>query len=226
MKKVLIILMMGATILGCGSYGPGPGYEFSDAGLKAGPSPQSQLSSASQPITDERLIVSTADYKIKSLNPDSIHARVIDLAYSLGGYVLLAEEGKTSIRIPAVGFKSAVDEIEKIGEIIDKHVAGKDVTEEFKDLEIRLDNAEQTRKRYLQLLEKANTIDDILKLERELERFNNEIELLKGKIERLSHLVQYATVTVQTAKEVRPGPIGYVFYGLYEGIKWLFIWDK
>jgi hypothetical protein len=30
---------------------------------------------------------------------------------------------------------------------------------------------------------------------------------------------------VDFARPVRPGPVGWVFYGLAKGIKWLFIWE-
>jgi hypothetical protein len=52
----------------------------------------------------------------------------------------------------------------------DKNIAGEDVTEEYRDLEIRLDSAEKTRQRYLELLNKAERVKEILKIEKELER--------------------------------------------------------
>jgi hypothetical protein len=73
------------------------------------------------------------------------------------------------------------------------------------------------------LLERADNIDEILKLERELERFNGIIESLKGKLERLSHLVQYSSITVKTFEKFKPGPISYAFHGLFKGVKWLFV---
>jgi hypothetical protein len=45
----------------------------------------------------------------------------------------------------------------------------------------------------------------------------------QGKIKRLSHLAQYATITVEAGKGVKKGVLGYVFYAAYAGIKWLFV---
>jgi predicted nucleic acid-binding Zn-ribbon protein len=132
---------------------------------------------------------------------------------------------ETSIRIPSTGFNSAIEDIEKLGEIIEKKLSGNDVTEQYSDPETRLDNAEKTRQRYLALLERAESMDEILRLEKELERLNIRIEMLKGKIERLSHLIHYCTITVKSFKEVEPGPVAYAFYQLYSGVKWLFVWD-
>jgi hypothetical protein len=46
---------------------------------------------------------------------------------------------------------------------------------------------------------------------------------LKGKLNRLSHLAQYATISVETGQGVRKGVLGYVFYAAYASIKWLFV---
>jgi hypothetical protein len=37
--------------------------------------------------------------------------------------------------------------------------------------------------------------------------------------------VALATVRVDFERPVRPGPVGWVFYGLARGVKWLFVWD-
>jgi chromosome segregation ATPase len=174
---------------------------------------------------DDRLIASTADLEIKTDQSDSLHNRVIRLADKYGGYVLHSGGNETSIRIPSTGFNSAIEDIENLGEVIEKKLSGKDVTEQYSDLETRLDNAEKTRQRYLALLERTKSMDEILRLEKELERLNIQIEVLKGKIERLSHLVQYSTITVKSFKEVEPGPVAYAFYQLYSGVKWLFVRD-
>lgn len=174
---------------------------------------------------DDRLIVSSADLEIKTDQSDTLHNRVISLADTYGGYVLSSAGNETSIRIPSTGFNSAIEDIEKMGETIEKKLSGNDVTEQYKDLDTRLDNAEKTRQRYLALLERAKSMEEILRLEKELERLNTQIEVLKGKIERLSHLVQYSTITVRSFKEVEPGPVAYAFYQLYSGVRWLFVWD-
>jgi hypothetical protein len=177
------------------------------------------------PEETDRMIVSSATIRIKSMEPDSVHNRVIEYALSCNGYILHSGDGKTTVRVPAACFKPAMANFETLGELLSKEITGKDVTEEFHDLQTRLDNAEKTRQRYLALLDKAKNLEEILRVERELERLNQTIEQLKGKIERLSHIVAYSSITVETTEPTRPGPVGYAFYGLYQGIKWLFVWN-
>jgi hypothetical protein len=228
MKRIFTFTLLVVILLGCGMkpLPPKPWIDNTNSndenavnarGGRAG----ANLSSTS----NERLVISSATIFIESLEPDSVHSWVIDMATKYNGYVLSAEKGTTSIRIPATGFRDAVKEIELMGKVKNENITGQDVTEDYKDYQVRLDNAEKSRQRYLALLDKAQNVDEILQVEKELERLNNDIELVKGKLDRLSHLIQYSTITVKTADEIRPGPLGYIFYGLYAGIKWLFVWD-
>jgi hypothetical protein len=62
-----------------------------------------------------------------------------------------------------------------------------------------------------------------LKVEKELERLNTELDLLQGKIDRLDHLVDYATIEVNYEKGKKTGVIGYVLVGVFKAVKWLFV---
>jgi hypothetical protein len=78
----------------------------------------------------------------------------------------------------------AIKEISELGKVQGKSLSGQDVTEEYLDFQIRLENAEKSRERYLELLAKAENVEAALKVEKELERLNGTIDLLKGKMNR------------------------------------------
>ncbi|UCE67483.1 MAG: DUF4349 domain-containing protein [Candidatus Zixiibacteriota bacterium] len=215
MKRATILAPIIFLIAGCSSHMP---YKPDTSGTAFSKPKKIDLRDET-----DRMIVSSATIRLKSLEPDSVHNRVMEFALSCNGYILYSGEGKTTIRVPAVYFKRVMSDIETLGEVLSREITGKDVTEEYHDLQTRLDNAEKTRQRYLALLDKAKNLEEILRIERELERLGQNIEQLKGKIERLSHIVAYSSITVETTDPARPGPVGYVFYGLYKGIEWLFV---
>jgi len=62
-------------------------------------------------------------------------------------------------------------------------------------------------------------------VERELERLNGEIDSFKGQLQRMSHLAQFSTINIALERKVKLGPLGFVFWGLSKGIKWLFVWE-
>ena len=172
-----------------------------------------------------RFVQYEAYITISSSSPDSVHQSVLKLVNNFKGYVLKSEKDMTIIRVPSADFSEVVKEIEKLGIVANKEIKGEDVTEEYHDLTIRLESTKKVRDRYLELLKIANSVESALQVEREIERVNKEIDLITGKLNRLQHLVRFSTISVSTAKEVKPGPIGYIFYGAYKVIKWLFVWD-
>lgn len=52
---------------------------------------------------------------------------------------------------------------------------------------------------------------------------------MKGRLAMMRELSSYSTITLgytiaNPISSVRPGLLGYVFVGLYQGVKWLFVW--
>jgi hypothetical protein len=86
-----------------------------------------------------------------------------------------------------------------------------------------LDNSEKARTRYLALLAKAEDVQAALLVEKELERLNGTIELMKGKMNRMEHLVDYSTITIYISEKKKPGVIGYIGIGIFKAVKWLFV---
>ena len=103
---------------------------------------------------------------------------------------------------------------------------------QYTDLRIRLDVQLKMLNRYQDLLKKATSVKDAVEVERELSRITERVEQLKGQIRYYDSQIGFSTIVVNfqapyTAfpKETKPGPLGWVFYGLYVGVKWLFVWD-
>jgi hypothetical protein len=71
------------------------------------------------------------------------------------------------------------------------------VTEEFTDLQARQRNLQATEQRYLELLNKAASIDEILTVQDRLNGVRLEIEQVTGRINVLNNLTDFASITVQ-----------------------------
>ena len=173
----------------------------------------------------QRRVMYSMKYLIKTDHADSIHTRAIEIAKTYEGYVVEQTNAKTTIRLPAAKQTEALAQVEALGKVMTKDIYGKDVTEEYEDLNIKLETLEKARVRYLELLEKAEDVEATLAVEKELERVNKDIDLLKGKLTKMTHLIEYVTVEIRTEKGIRPGPLGWIFYGVYRGIAWLFVWE-
>ena len=235
MKPLILLVMVKLALVGCAS-APRPVNEMPSGDHLAATARVGQAVpavnttetgevSALEAGADDRAIISSAELRLETTNADSVHALTIEYAYAHSGYVLLSGSGRTSIRIPARYFHAALEELETYGILVDKSIKSDEVTDQFFDLQTRLANAEKTRERYLKLLDRAGSIPEILKMERELERINQLIETYKGKLNRLSHLTLHSTVTVSTQVQTKAGPVGYAVGQAFKGLKWLFVRD-
>ncbi len=105
------------------------------------------------------------------------------------------------LRIPNATFDSLVDALEKnIGKLLSKKIDAKDVTEEYVDLNIRLDNNLAYLKQYKTILAKAKKIEDILKVQEKIRRIEEEIESKKGRIKYLDDQVNFSTLAVHLSE--------------------------
>jgi hypothetical protein len=124
------------------------------------------------------------------------------IAEKAGGYVHQMSTDSATLRVPAAKFHEVLGQLLQLGRVAHKQVTGTDVTEQYRDLHIRLDNAEKLRGRLVQLLDKAQKVEEMLKVEQELGRVTEDVELLKGKARHLEHNVAFSTLTVQFTSSI------------------------
>lgn len=112
------------------------------------------------------------------------------------------------IRIPTNQFQNTLDSISKGVAYFDtKRITSKDVTEEFIDIEARLKAKKTLEKRYLELLDKAKNVKEILEIERELSNIREEIEAKQGRLKYLQNKVSLSTVDIEFYKYTSEGPV-------------------
>jgi len=170
-----------------------------------------------------RIIIYNARFNIETDNVEKTSKEISSLAPTYGGYIVSAGNTRVVLRIPSDKFESAIKDLEKIKSVTSKNIYSEDVTDAYRDTELRLDSKIKARDRYLDLLKRAENVTAAVSVEKELERLNGEIEAMKGRLKHLSHLARYSTITVSIEEEIKPGPLGYIFMYTWKGIKWLFV---
>lgn len=151
--------------------------------------------------------------------------RVEALASTHKGYALRSSSNSITIKVPTEKTEAVADEIGTFGELTRRDLNVTDVTAQYVDTELRVQNLQALRDRMQNLLGKAEQVKDLIELEKELGRITSELEALKGQLNLLKNETAFGTITVRVEETVSPGPVGWVFYGLYRGVKWLFVWD-
>jgi hypothetical protein len=136
-------------------------------------------------------------------------AGITRVANELNGYVVSSEQsgdkdityGRIAIRVPSDRFDEALDRLRKLAvKVPNESTSSQDVTEEYTDLQAQLRNLEATEAQYLELLKKAEKVEDILAVQRELSNVRGQIEQIKGRIQYLERTSDMALIEVNLQK--------------------------
>ena len=180
------------------------------------------------PSTEERMIVRTGE--ISLVVKDVVDARdeIANLAVSLGGYVVSSRisgeeeemRGRISIRVPDEKFESALTELRNLAvRVNSESISSQDVTEEYVDLKSRLKNAEATESQYLALLEKAEKVEDILRIYDSLSQVRSEIEQIKGRMQYLEQITSMSLISAYLEPETTTKPLVRAGWSALEALK-------
>lgn len=115
-----------------------------------------------------------------------------------------------TVRIPAISFELFIEGVESSGgRVVQKNIFARDVTEEFMDIEMRLNNRRSYLKRYNDLLLQARSVADILEIQEKTRRLEEEIESVEGRLKYLGNQVEFSTLdlTISQKKEFRFQPV-------------------
>jgi hypothetical protein len=85
-----------------------------------------------------------------------------------------------------------------------KHIQVADVTEEYIDHEARLQTRKKVARRYLDLLDQARNVKDILQVEQQLSSIQEEIEAAEARLRYLDHQVAYSTINLNYYEKIVP----------------------
>ena len=158
----------------------------------------------------ERQVIRTGGLQVEVPNFEDASKALVRIAESSGGFIAdtttSQEEppyGTFVLRVPALRFSPALDQIEALGKVTERRVSGQDVTEEFVDLQARVRNLEAHERQLLTFMERATRVADLLAIEQELSRVRGEIEQLTGRLRFLGNRVEMATIQVTLREKAK-----------------------
>ena len=208
----LLVAGVALLIAGCGSHALAP----------------TALAPSQAPSTTDRMTIRTADQRVVVDSPMAAGRRVERVIHETGGYLEESsgsKDGNVRIvgRVPAAQLDSIVEVVARLGVEKRRIMTGKDVTDQYSDLEARLRSNIALRDRIQQLLARATTIDEILNLERQIARLQADIDGLQSHLDRLKSQATLASLFVSLDRKRVLGPLAAVGSGLAWVVGKLFI---
>lgn len=191
----------------------------SDASMRKMIAPTPPAIPGSAPIEevlrDERMIVRNASV---SAVVDNVRGAVADIGAKvreLEGFVNassvseydIAPTAYVTVRVPVENFDALLTFLRDTYRVVSESVSGDDVTEQYVDNEARLNNLRASEEQFLEIMERATEIEDVLNVQQQLERVRGEIESLEAQQEHLSRSAALSTVSISLATEQAELPI-------------------
>lgn len=220
---VISALLITVLSFSCSKSSYGPSVENASGSLRFKPeavdsaplydmkmeAPHSQDIPPAQQQTEKK-IIKDGRMGVKVDDLDQTKANIDMLLSKYNGYYANESLSNSSyettmslvVRIPSANFELLIEQIESgDGEILYKNLDARDVTDQFIDLESRLDNKRAYLLRYRELLKQAKTVEDILNIESEIRQLEEEIDSTQGRLKYLIDQVSLSTLSLDLSVE-------------------------
>ncbi|MBS5670596.1 MAG: DUF4349 domain-containing protein [Oscillospiraceae bacterium] len=178
-----------------------------------------EVASATPEVATNRKLVKTAWITAETEDFSSLTEGVTSRISQLGGYVENQEtyygssyrdsgsrRSELVIRIPADQLAAFTSQIAEISNVISSRESAEDVTLTYADTESRKKALETQRDRLLELMAKAETMEDLLTIEARLTDVRYELESAASQLKLYDSLVSYSTVylTIEEVQKLTP----------------------
>lgn len=107
-----------------------------------------------------------------------------------------SRRGEYTVRVPAEKYDQFLSSTGELGYVTSKNESSEDVGERYYDTEARLKTQRTKQERLLALLEKAETMEDIITLENALSEVEYQIEQYSSELNRYDALVGFSTFNI------------------------------
>ena len=165
------------------------------------------------PATRNRVIVHTGNMLLVVDDVAGSVDRITGMAREFGGWVVNSDRssrhrGFVAIRVPAESLTGVMDRLE--GTAIDvkaRSLTSEDVTDEYVDSQSRLVSLRETERVLLELLGRADDVEDALKVQQEITELQVQIEELQGRINFLEETAAYSLLMVSLELSTHSMPV-------------------
>ena len=180
-------------------------------------------------VENGRKLIRTVSLSLETKEFDSVLTNLSTKTTELGGYIETSSVNGNSyshhstryasyvIRIPADKLNEFVEVVSELGNVTQKNESVEDVTLRYIDVESHKKALKTEQERLLELLSKAENMEEILTIESKLSDIRYEIENYESQLKTMDNQIDYSTVSVYVDEVERVTDTGEK--GFFEEIK-------
>jgi len=163
----------------------------------------------------DRKIIRNAELSLETDSPEQTQQSITSIAENNGGFVVESQQSSSdvrsstrdivsmSVRVPAQKFGDVLDQIRRTSKrVVFETVKGDDVTEEFIDVEARLKAKKALEQQFVEIMKRANSVQDALNVQSELAGVRAEIEKIEGRKRFLENQANLSTIKMKLQSPV------------------------
>ncbi|MGN0166718.1 MAG: DUF4349 domain-containing protein [Acetatifactor sp.] len=194
-------------------------------GKDAGESPEEAVSDGTEGAeaavyADNRKLIKTVDMSVETKEFDTLMETLEARVQELGGYIenldtyngsvysgyRSSRNASMTLRIPQDRLEEFLKTISDICNVIRRSDSVEDVTLTYVDLESHRDALKTEQSRLLELLEQAESMEDILVIEERLTNIRYQLESMESSLRTIDNQVNFSTIylSVSEVKELTP----------------------
>lgn len=158
-------------------------------------------------ISDQRYVIKTVNATVNTESYDELVSRVKSATNRAGGYYSSASfvdgarrggsrYASITVKVPAENLDSFIAELSEVGTLSNYTEYVDDVTLEYIDLDSRIKTLEAEEEALLGILEKAQTVQDMMSVRENLNSVQSDLASLKARKESLASRIAFSTVNL------------------------------
>lgn len=161
-------------------------------------------------VTDRKFI-KTGRIEFETGDADATRRIIMKSVKANDAYVSRDDEDRSTssvsytivVHVPAARFETFLaSATEGVTDFREKSISNEDVTASYVDTESRLKTKKEIENRYRALLTRANTVKDILEIERHLGEIRTDIEATEAQFRQLNGDIKYSTLHIVYFKPI------------------------
>lgn len=198
-----------------------PAQEDLTAGVQPESAPQElEEEGAADRMISDRKLIKTVDLSVETREFDQMVEELDRQVEAAGGYVEYRStyngslyssyrsqrSADMTIRIPQEKLDGFLDAVSDISNVISRNDRVDDITLTYVDLKSHKEALKTEQARLLELLEQAQSVEDIITIEDRLSNVRYQIESMESQLRTFDNQVDYSTVSlnIQEVKELTP----------------------
>lgn len=181
-------------------------------GVIEGPSSANATSSLTSSELSAKKIIKSARLEMTAKDVNECYDKIISYVTSKGGYEFSKQMSadtdyatiNAEIKIKPEELDDVIKYIGECGKVKNSNVSSDDITSQYTDTKIRLENKKKNLEKYYDFYSKADTMDEMIMIQNQIDNLTAEIECYEGQISMWNQLVSDSSISLYIQQENDP----------------------